>query len=121
MKKKIRGKFLTAILVLSIIGILQALFNIATKDSSAWSSEYRYIPQWLKTYQLLGVVIAGLANIGLWFWKKWSVYLLIILSIINYFINIYILQFHYPVIYLLGFILFMIPLWAIKRKWEYFG
>lgn len=75
-----RGLFLMILLVLGIIGIVLSAFALL---SGKMAMAVMGMPSWMPAYQLLSVVVSAASLYGIWQWKKWGVYLLVALYLIQ--------------------------------------
>jgi hypothetical protein len=113
------GKFLTFMIVLLIIGDLQIPYFLLNPD--ALSTVYGDLPAWYPVYAVLGLASNVAIIIGMWWMKKWAVYLLA-----AYFVSKIAFDFLYilPASQLLVFATTAVGAalwaWAIARKWAYF-
>jgi len=69
--RKIRGTWLTIALVAIVLhGLLAAVYYAAAKVDSAYMAR-----PWLISLMVLHFLANVLAAIGIWYWKKWGVYI----------------------------------------------
>lgn len=114
-----RGKLLTVMLILGILGLFSSLHGLLTNPTESWKSIYENISSWFKLYILLGDIAVGTSILGIWLWKKWAVYLFVTFVLIGVFINLLILK---PILFIYPATFLGVSLWflAIYRKWRYF-
>ncbi len=70
--KKQRGGWLTAmIIIIAIHGVFNTIALLSFRDTGKWAT----VPPWLLAAALFDGVATVLAAVGLWYWKRWSLYL----------------------------------------------
>jgi hypothetical protein len=118
--KKDRGKFLTIMIVLSAIGLLQSLYYLVNTDLIQQS--YGVVPEWFQLYSVFGILFGSIMLIGLWMLKKWGVYLLTVSVVLSFVMQLFFLrpQTYQEIVYILSIISAGIWFWAINRKWKNF-
>jgi hypothetical protein len=114
-----RGKFLNFMILLLIIGDLQIPYFLLNPD--ALSTIYTGLPSWYPVYAILGLASNVAIILGMWWMKRWSVYLLAL-----YFVSKVAFDFNY-VLPEQQFLVFattavgaVLWAWAIYRKWAFF-
>jgi hypothetical protein len=118
--KKGRGKFLTIMLVLSAIGLLQSLYYLVNTDLIQQS--YGVVPEWFQLYSVFGIVFGMIMITGLWMMKKWGVYLLAVSVVLSFVMQLFFMRplAYQEVVYIMSIASAGIWFWAINRKWKYF-
>lgn len=115
-----RGKFLTIMIVLGALGLLQALYYYMNTDMV--QQTLGVVPSWYPMYLLVGVAVQAAGLYGLWIWKKWGAYAIFAWIAITLAAQLTVIkpvqygEFAYISTALMGGLWF----WAIHRKWKYF-
>jgi len=113
--KKTRGTWLTIALVVIVLhGLIAAVYYSAAKVDSAYMDR-----PWLITLMVVHFLANVVAAIGIWYWKKWGVYiymgstiLAVIVGLITTGLGMYsIFYFALPLV-IVG--------WLLRTKWDYF-
>lgn len=113
--KKRRGKLLTIYFVLMILSYLESLRFI--RESPEQIKVFGSYQSWGVIYLYTLNIFTLIALTGIWFWKKWGVYLNIALMIVATISAV----FDQDILTTFLVVLFVwIQLWPIYRKWEYF-
>ena len=113
--RKIRGTWLTIALVVIILhGLLAAVYYAVAKVSSAYLDR-----PWLISLMVVHFLANVIAAIGIWYWKKWGVYIYIGSTILAVIVGLITTGLGmYSVFY------FALPLiivgWLLRTKWDYF-
>lgn len=132
--KKDRGQFLTILLVLATIMVIKDLYEFISSGqlTSLLDNPFNGPVYWT----LLNEIVYISALVGIWLWKKWSVYLLFtlaglgVISLLYNLFSIYILhtieldQINTIVVLGGSFIsILVVVIWyqAIRKKWQYFN
>ena len=119
-KKEERGKFLTAMIIATLIFHLNALYQV--NHAGIFQETFTPIPRWLELSVLAGSIAGILIDIGLYFRQLWAVKILILTTIATLVFYIFFLNF--GKLQETSFYLTIITscLWyvAISRKWGYF-
>ncbi len=114
-----QGVFLTAMILLLVLGDLQIPYYLLHPD--ALRTVYSSIPAWYPLYALAGLVSNIAIIIGMWKMKKWSAYLLVLYFASKILVDfIYLLpdkQLTVSATTVVGAALWF---WAISRKWKLF-
>ena len=115
--KSERGKFLTVMIVWSLIGALLTLISFGFPDliKIALSS----YPSWVAPFAVISGIMLLIASIGLWQMKKWGVYLFGISEVLNFIATLAIMKAPLTLLTFLVFIFLIV--WAISRKWKSFS
>ena len=119
MDKK-RGKFLTVLVILGVIGLIQIPYYLV--NTSTLSMIYGNVPTWYPLFAVFGLVWGAATFVGIWLMKKWAVYMLIFSTILTFLIQLVVLK---PIpnpgmVYAMTMISAGIWFWAIYRKWKVF-
>lgn len=75
-----KGKLLTTILIIGFLTQVAALIFLFNWD--AFQIGYLEVPPWLWTYQFALTIFTIVSLIGVWFLKKWAVFLSAIVAVI---------------------------------------
>ncbi|MCX6783800.1 MAG: hypothetical protein NT141_01895 [candidate division WWE3 bacterium] len=119
--KKQRGKFLTFMLVLAALGIIQTPYYLI--NTNALQLAYGNVPSWYPIYAVLGLGLGIGMIIGMWQLKKWAVYLLVASTTLTFLSQLFILkpaQQFAGVTYAMTIVSAGLWFWAISRKWASF-
>lgn len=123
--KKSRGILLTAALLLLTLSVILTWINIKNVVHPLYlSSIYVYVPPWYWILSLIFLALNTVAILGLWVWKKISVYTLIGCQILILLIQLFTFKFTPTGITITVLSLVIInTLWlaAVYRKWKYFN
>ncbi len=120
-----KGKLLTLSLILGFLSQAYSLFFLFHWD--AFQITYLEIPPWLWTYQFLLTIFTIISLVGIWFLKKWGVYLsgiLVLIFLIMEFLfirNLASLPLNLSTILPIYLVVLLIWFWAIYRKWNQFS
>ena len=118
-KEKQRGIFLTIMILLLVLGDIQIPYYLANPE--ALNTVYSSIPSWYPLYALLGLASNIAIIIGVWWMKKWSVYLLMVYFASKVLVDfIYILPAQQMAVFATTAAGAGLWFWAIYRKWELF-
>jgi cell division protein FtsW (lipid II flippase) len=113
---KTRGTLLTIALVVIVLhGLAAAVFYAAARQD-ALSTAYVSRP-WLIALMSLHFLLNVVAAVGIWFWKKWAIYIYAastILAVVVGLLSIGIWSIFYMVLP------FVILGWLLRTKWDYF-
>ena len=113
--RKIRGTWLTIALVVIILhGLIAAVYYAAAKVDSTYLDR-----PWLISLMVVHFLANVAAAIGIWYWKKWGVYIYIGSTILAVIVGLITTGLGmYSVFY------FALPLvivgWLLRTKWDYF-
>jgi cell division protein FtsW (lipid II flippase) len=113
---KKRGTLLTIALVVMILHGLAAAIFYAVARQDAIQTNYMDRP-WLIGLMSLHFLLNVVAAVGIWFWKKWSLYVYAvstILAVVVGLLSIGIWSLFYMVLPL------VIVGWLLRTKWSYF-
>ncbi len=118
-----RGKFLTILLVLGIIGIIPSLFHIFDREVVLYKQ--LIIPSvWFSVIVSVNTLMNAGGILGIWLWKKWGVYFIGLSIILQLVVQAVYVNPLYGgpglVAYLVGFFFDFLWTWALYRKWHYF-
>ncbi len=70
--KKQRGGWLTAmIVIMAVHGVFNTIALLSFRDTGKWAT----VPPWLLAAALFDGLATVAAAVGLWYWKRWSLYL----------------------------------------------
>jgi hypothetical protein len=111
--RKTRGTLLSIALVVMVLhGLFAAVYYAVAKVDSAYMDR-----SWLISLMVLHFLANVVAAIGIWYWKKWGVYIYIgstILAVVVGLLSIGIWSVFYMVLP------FVIIGWLLRTKWSYF-
>ncbi len=113
---KTRGTLLTIALVVMVLHGLAAAIFYAVARQDALSTAYMSRP-WLIALMSLHFLLNVVAAVGIWFWKKWAMYVYAastILAVVVGLLSIGIWSVFYMVLP------FVIIGWLLRTKWDYF-
>jgi hypothetical protein len=113
--RKTRGTWLTIALVVIVLhGLIAAIYYAAAKVDSAYMAR-----PWLISLMVVHFLANVVAAIGIWYWKKWGVYIYIGSTILAVIVGLITTGLGmYSIFY------FALPLvivgWLLRTKWDYF-
>ena len=113
---KTRGTLLTIALVVMVLHGLAAAIFYAVARQDALSTAYMSRP-WLIALMSLHFLLNVVAAVGIWFWKKWAMYVYAastILAVVVGLLSVGIWSVFYMVLP------FVILGWLLRTKWDYF-
>jgi hypothetical protein len=111
--KKERGFWLTFVLVIMALhGIVATLFYTSAKAGAAPNAR-----TWILTLMILHCVLDIVAVAGIWFWKKWALYLYGFSTILAMIAGLLTGYGMYSVFYMI--MPFVILGWLLRTKWDY--
>jgi cell division protein FtsW (lipid II flippase) len=113
---KTRGTLLTIALVVMVLHGLAAAIFYAVARQDALSTAYMSRP-WLIALMSLHFLLNVVAAVGIWFWKKWAMYVYAastILAVVVGLLSVGIWSVFYMVLP------FVIIGWLLRTKWDYF-
>jgi p-aminobenzoyl-glutamate transporter AbgT len=118
--KKERGTFLIVMLV--VYGLLWAAHLLTLLNPSHYPKVYADGPSFSYLFNLIIFLFATTSLVAIFTWRKWGIYVLSITTAISILFDIA----YFPhQVTLLGHIVSLIPIgliiWAISRKWSYYG
>ena len=118
--KKDRGKFLTLLLVFFLFIFASAFYAAPTIK---WHDLMETVPYWYINYLYFSFIVDIIIFIGIWLWKKVAVYFFVITEIFGIFIDTFVLKLTQEGVNngIIGLIMLGVLLYAINRKWKYFG
>ncbi|MBI3305666.1 hypothetical protein HYZ82_00860 [Candidatus Nomurabacteria bacterium] len=115
-----RGTFLTCMIGLSLIINLYSLYQ-ATHTSTTINI-YSHMPVWFSVYSFLASLLGVVTNIGLWLWKKWAVFVLLVSITLALGLHIFVLDLGkiQETAFFATILSGCLWYWAISRKWSFF-
>jgi hypothetical protein len=113
--RKTRGTWLTIALVVIVLhGLLAAVYYAAAKVDSAYMAR-----PWLISLMVVHFLANVAAAIGIWYWKKWGVYIYIVSTILAVIVGLITTG-----LGMVSIFYFALPLvivgWLLRTKWAYF-
>jgi hypothetical protein len=113
--RKTRGTWLTiALIVIVLHGLAAAVYYAASKVDSAYMDR-----PWLISLMVVHFLANVLAAVGIWYWKKWGVYIYIGSTILAVIVGLITTG-----LGMVSIFYFALPLvivgWLLRTKWDYF-
>jgi hypothetical protein len=113
--RKIRGTWLTIALVVMVLhGLLAAIYYAAAKVDSVYLAR-----PWLISLMVLHFLANVLAAIGIWYWKKWGVYIYIASTILAVIVGLITTGLGMVSVFYMVLPLVILG-WLLRTKWSYF-
>lgn len=119
-----RGNFLTILIVLTAIGLITNIPK--TLSPTDIQKVLGSVPSWYTPLNLTTLVLQGVALVGIWTWKKWAIYTLLlsyVLTTINGFLIMQSVaggQTAFIFVLVITVISAGLWFWALSRKWHLF-
>lgn len=113
--RKIRGTWLTIALVVMVLhGLLAAVYYAAAKVDSVYMAR-----PWLISLMVLHFLANVLAAIGIWYWKKWGIYIYIASTILAVIVGLITTGLGMVSVFYMVLPLVILG-WLLRTKWSYF-